>query len=315
METLPASGSAWAYDINNADVNGRGQIAARKTFPEGARLCFGPGTEVPGRCNLFLICRAVLTTRRPWDERCGARCGKRHRNHRPKASPVGFGGSTRPRRSTWWADDGLAWGINNLGQVVGHSQATDGWHAFLWDSALGMRDLNELLDGSGFGWTVQMGRRINDHGWIAGHGISPTGQQHAILLIPATNDCGDGWIYNPGTTHCYRLTQVQNWYDAVAEANAAGGHLVTINDASENAWLVHTFGGMRFSSRMDLPDRQRHRRELAMAYRRTRQLHTNWNEGEPSDSGPYANEDHAMIYVSRPGYPESLGKWNDGDAP
>lgn len=47
-----------------------------------------------------------------------------------------------------------------------------------------------------------------------------------------------------GNGHWYRLTsEALSWHEAEAEAVAAGGHLVTINDAAENQWLVATFGG------------------------------------------------------------------------
>jgi hypothetical protein len=41
--------------------------------------------------------------------------------------------------------------------------------------------------------------------------------------------------------HSYFLTAPGTWEEAEAEAVAAGGHLVTINDAAENAWVAATF--------------------------------------------------------------------------
>jgi len=45
-------------------------------------------------------------------------------------------------------------------------------------------------------------------------------------------------VYNG---HQYALTDWNSWTNAEAEAVAAGGHLVTINDDSENTWLAETF--------------------------------------------------------------------------
>jgi len=41
--------------------------------------------------------------------------------------------------------------------------------------------------------------------------------------------------------HWYFLTEPGTWDEAEAEAVAASGHLVTINDAAENAWVAATF--------------------------------------------------------------------------
>ena len=50
-----------------------------------------------------------------------------------------------------------------------------------------------------------------------------------------------GWIQNPANGH-YRLTEPSTRLEAETQAVEWGGHLVTINDADENAWLVSTFG-------------------------------------------------------------------------
>ncbi len=49
---------------------------------------------------------------------------------------------------------------------------------------------------------------------------------------------------NPATGNKYFLTRPDTWLGTQEQAKAAGGNLVTINDAAENAWLVNTFGGV-----------------------------------------------------------------------
>jgi hypothetical protein len=51
------------------------------------------------------------------------------------------------------------------------------------------------------------------------------------------------WQFNPATGHYYTLTNTNvNWGPCEAEAVAAGGHLVTINDAAEGIWLRSNIG-------------------------------------------------------------------------
>lgn len=80
--------------------------------------------------------------------------------------------------------------INSQGQVVGAStNCTEYQHGFLWENGGPMIDLNTLvLPGSGL--TVINGDQINDRGEIAGRGVLPNGDVHAILLIPI-GDCDD----------------------------------------------------------------------------------------------------------------------------
>jgi hypothetical protein len=46
-----------------------------------------------------------------------------------------------------------------------------------------------------------------------------------------------GPTYNPANGHAYYLISEGGWSDAQAYAQSLGGHLATMNDASENAWV------------------------------------------------------------------------------
>jgi hypothetical protein len=53
-------------------------------------------------------------------------------------------------------------------------------------------------------------------------------------------------VYNPATNHWYDIVSSGadgSWDNAENNAIALGGHLVTINDAAEEAWLRSIFGG------------------------------------------------------------------------
>lgn len=71
--------------------------------------------------------------------------------------------------------------INNLGQVVGTSQFTDGTvHSFFWSKATGMQGL-EPLPGA-FATVAGCCRTINDHGEIVGFAFDSAGP-HAVVWI------------------------------------------------------------------------------------------------------------------------------------
>lgn len=50
------------------------------------------------------------------------------------------------------------------------------------------------------------------------------------------------WVLNPANNHSYKRVHCENWDDAQAQAAAEGAHLVSINDAAEQEWLVKIFG-------------------------------------------------------------------------
>jgi probable HAF family extracellular repeat protein len=72
-----------------------------------------------------------------------------------------------------------AYDINELDVVVGYSQTSNGNHAFVWDAAAGMRDLNDLI--SDPAWVLAYATAINDAGDIVGAGLL-NGQPHGFLL-------------------------------------------------------------------------------------------------------------------------------------
>ena len=50
------------------------------------------------------------------------------------------------------------------------------------------------------------------------------------------------WVLNPANNHSYKRVHCESWDDAQAQAAAEDAHLVSINDAAEQEWLVKIFG-------------------------------------------------------------------------
>jgi hypothetical protein len=65
----------------------------------------------------------------------------------------------------------------------------------------------------------------------------------SVLVTALTVDANtiSGPIVNPANGHAYYLLDLANWINSEAEAVSLGGHLVTINDASENSWVYDQF--------------------------------------------------------------------------
>ncbi|MGD9690701.1 MAG: lectin-like protein [Phycisphaerales bacterium] len=81
-----------------------------------------------------------------------------------------------------------------------------------------------------------------------------------------------GPFINPSNGHAYYLLNFSSWPDAENDAIALGGHLVTINDAAENAWVLDTVlnfdGGAVF-------------RRGWIGLQRTGGIFSTWADGEP----------------------------------
>ena len=72
-----------------------------------------------------------------------------------------------------------AYDINDSDQVVGYSETLAGNHAFVWDQATGMQDLNSLITASG--WVLTSAAAVNNAGDIVGTGLL-NGEAHGFLL-------------------------------------------------------------------------------------------------------------------------------------
>lgn len=104
--------------------------------------------------------------------------------------------------TAWLWDDGVqidlgrlpgsftsqAFGLNDVGQVVGISSTRqdgfDGIRAWVWQEEVGIQNLNDLVDESGSGWTLQFAEDVNNAGQIVGYGLDPQGRTHGFLLTP-----------------------------------------------------------------------------------------------------------------------------------
>jgi hypothetical protein len=106
---------------------------------------------------------------------------------------------------------------------------------------------------------------------------------------------------NPANGHTYSVVASGSWGSCEQAAVALGGHLVTINDAAEQAWLYNTF--------------TTHASEFWIGYTDTGSEgsfywvsgqtpgYTNWGGGQPDDAG--AIEDCSLLV----GW--NSGVWND----
>jgi probable HAF family extracellular repeat protein len=125
-------------------------------------------------------------------------------------------------------------GINDNGVIVGDAAtASSGIHAFVYDSAGGEQDLNNLIvaDGSATGWTLKYATGITNSGYISGFGSASSGATHAFLLTPVL----PGDANEDGRVDINDLTRVLTNYNQSTEMNWTtgdfnGDNKVDIND-------------------------------------------------------------------------------------
>ena len=117
-----------------------------------------------------------------------------------------------------------------------------------------------------------------------------------------------GPAHNPATGHDYYLLSQSSWTDAEAFAQTLGGHLATINDSAEDAWVYSTFssfGGINRTLWIGLNDAAA---EGTFVWANGEPVtYVNWHAFEPNN---LFNEDYTFIFPPGDGR-DSL--WNDSD--
>lgn len=87
------------------------------------------------------------------------------------------------------------------------------------------------------------------------------------------------WVINPANGHSYALIDVGGRPESAARASVFGAHLVAINDAEEQSWLVQTF-------RAD---------PLWIGLRRTEAGHWEWPSGEKATYTNWAENEPSTL--------------------
>ena len=138
-----------------------------------------------------------------------------------------------------------------------------------------------------------------------------TGQRHDDLVITldsppipieptpdsaAPPDRDGAWVMNPENGHAYRSIHCESWGDAQAKAITEDAYLVSINDASEQSWLVKVFGTTPYW--IGLTDFEKEGEWRWSSGEPA--TYTNWAPNEPTES-PLGEEDYVFMGLSQDG--------------
>ncbi|PPT05539.1 hypothetical protein CKA32_006864 [Geitlerinema sp. FC II] len=141
--------------------------------------------------------------------------------------------------------------------------------------------------------------------------IGGSGSGTATIADSSTITRYGSFIYeNPDTGNLYIVTERDTWHGAQAQAEALGGHLVTINDQAEQDWLLDTFGTEEWLW-MGMTDDEVYSSSGEYTWVNGEPVtYTNWHPSEPNNGGINGNEDFGH-FNHNPGSFPTEGKWND----
>ncbi len=139
--------------------------------------------------------------------------------------------------------------------------------------------------------------------------VSPPGCD--IAAIDAAMSAG-GYNYlnvqnQPCSRYFFNNSPTSNWATAEQQANAVGGHLVSINDAAENAALLTAAQTQGFTGAIWIGFTDAANEGTFVWSNGSANTYSNWNSGEPSNSGGFpcnTDEDGTILQLSN-------GMWND----
>lgn len=135
----------------------------------------------------------------------------------------------------------------------------------------------------------------------------------AMVVTDASSQAASltGPVYNPANGHNYYLLSPSTWSAAESEALGLGGHLVTVNDSAENAWLQSTFsvyGGIRRDLWIGLNDFASNGNYVWASGETP--AYTNWTWDNPNDFG---NQSVVFLYSGpSPGNLPHIAGWAAG---
>lgn len=141
-----------------------------------------------------------------------------------------------------------------------------------------------------------------------------------LSAIPANAAIIAGPFDYSGNGHHYYLLAPTGWVNSENEAVSLGGHLVAINDLSENQWVLDTFGplvdALIPAPRDSVPALWTGLSDAAvegtyMWANGDPVLFTHWDTGQPNNSG--GDQDYVTMRSGRVRNPASdhPGFWND----
>lgn len=115
--------------------------------------------------------------------------------------------------------------------------------------------------------------------------------------------------------HSYLLLEEDSWYNSEAEAVGLGGHLVTINNSAEDAWVFSTFAptvisllGNPYGASLWIGYQDQDRNDIWEWISGESTSYTNWAPGQPE--GGY-DEIFSGIFISDWYVTGGAGKWHD----
>ena len=138
---------------------------------------------------------------------------------------------------------------------------------------------------------------------IGAFAASNTGAAAQVRIARFVPTTVVGPVVNPANNHTYYLLASANWTTSRGWAVALGGDLTTINDADENEWVrVNVLGSGGVDRRGWIGYNDEALEGTFVWSSGQASTYTNWNSGEPSNSGGI--EDYTEMLGSN-------GRWND----